>query len=152
MESSKLPGGTEECSSSESGWTMYIASPTHQYHHEDDGDDERTLRKRDKNVYNDDGDDDNEYVGSDESLTSDASSSPAHQEVCTSIDKSHRKLQFKHAEKETKKFSSKEHNREVKTELYDSKIKAAKEDSGHKTKTRIDYASSRSTARRKHVN
>ncbi|XP_060183228.1 protein SOB FIVE-LIKE 2 [Lycium barbarum] len=153
MELSKLPGGTKECSSSESGWTMYIASPIHQYHHEDeddDDDDERTSRKRDKNLYDDD--DDGEDVGSDDSLVSDASSGPGHQEVCTTIDKSHGKLRLKHAEKETKKFPSKEYNREVKKKLFDMNIKAAKEDSGHKSKIRIDYASSRSTSRRKYVN
>ncbi|XP_018631653.1 protein SOB FIVE-LIKE 1-like [Nicotiana tomentosiformis] len=148
MKSSKLSGGTEECSN-ESGWTMYIASPIHQYNQEDDDDgDERSSRKRDKYLYNDD--DDNEDGESDDSLVSDASSGPGHQEVCTSIGRSHGKLQFKHAEKETKKFSSKEHRGQVKKKLYDTNIKAAKEDSGHKAKNKIDYACSRSTSRRKY--
>nr|POF12134.1 hypothetical protein CFP56_42330 [Quercus suber] len=48
MDSSQMFGGTEECQSSESGWTMYIGSP----------------------IY---GDDD-----SDDSMASDASSRPSH--------------------------------------------------------------------------
>nr|XP_016456414.1 PREDICTED: uncharacterized protein LOC107780398 [Nicotiana tabacum] len=150
MESSKLTGGTEECSN-ESGWTMYIASPIHQYNQEDyDNGDERNSRKRDKYLYNDNDDDDNEDGESDDSLVSDATSGPGHQEVCTSIDRSHGKLQFKHAENETTKLSNKEHHGQVKKKLYDINIKAAKEDSGHKAKSRIGYACSRSTSRRKY--
>ncbi|CAA6670663.1 unnamed protein product [Spirodela intermedia] len=38
MDSSQLVGGAEECSSSESGWTMYLASPMHgQAQIEDEG-------------------------------------------------------------------------------------------------------------------
>ncbi|XP_043700328.1 protein SOB FIVE-LIKE 4-like [Telopea speciosissima] len=63
--SSQLFGETEECSSSESGWTTYIASPVHcdDTQEDDDDDDEK------------DGNND-----SDDSMASDASTGPNHGE------------------------------------------------------------------------
>ncbi|PIA57567.1 hypothetical protein AQUCO_00600347v1 [Aquilegia coerulea] len=68
----------EECTSNESGWTMYIASPMH-----DDDDDE-----------NDDGDlsdgEEHEDDDSDDSMLSDASSGPSHlQEPLGKVDDGH---------------------------------------------------------------
>ncbi|XP_010261658.1 PREDICTED: prostatic spermine-binding protein-like [Nelumbo nucifera] len=75
MESSQLFGGTEECSSSESGWTMYIASPIHN----DDGDDDHHDYEEEDDDGNDgnSSDDDND---SDDSMASDASTGPSHRE------------------------------------------------------------------------
>ncbi|RZC58407.1 hypothetical protein C5167_005717 [Papaver somniferum] len=74
--SQNIYGYTEECSSSESGWTMYIASPMNNdgsnvttgdgggYH----SDEHRNIKKKLKNNYDD----------SDDSMNSDASSGPNH--------------------------------------------------------------------------
>ncbi|CAN6933146.1 unnamed protein product [Brassica oleracea] len=74
MESPSIHGGAEEKSSCESGWTMYIEDTFHGSHHseeynDDDGDDFRV-----KEV-----DDDSSKNGSDDSMTSDASSWPSTQ-------------------------------------------------------------------------
>lgn len=75
MDSSKnFFQGTEECSSNESGWTMYLgSSPDHELEQEDEEDDfsygeqvKRKLAKKD--VHQDD---------SDDSMASDASSGPS---------------------------------------------------------------------------
>ncbi|KAK9091011.1 hypothetical protein Sjap_024188 [Stephania japonica] len=89
--SSQLFGGTEECSSTESGWTMYIASPMH---HDDDG-----GHSDGEGDYHADGDKDNDNDNdngggaakydyghdgggndddTDDSMASDASSGPCH--------------------------------------------------------------------------
>lgn len=70
MKPSQIFGGEEECESSESGWTMYIGSPIEDVDEElsDDGD-------------NDDDDDITQAdpeVESDDSMASDASSGPSH--------------------------------------------------------------------------
>ncbi|GAV60074.1 hypothetical protein CFOL_v3_03605 [Cephalotus follicularis] len=76
MESSKHPVGTEESSSSESGWTMYINSPKQ----EDDpecsaavDDDDNYENKESQKDDSEDHDKD-----SDDSMVSDASSGPSH--------------------------------------------------------------------------
>ncbi|CAN4124704.1 unnamed protein product [Withania somnifera] len=145
MEYPKHPGGTEECNSNESGWTMYIGSPYRDYNQGDDeDDDERTPVKGYRNP-----DDHIEDGGSDDSMTSDASSGPSHQGVCTNIEQIYGKHEFKHAEKDTRKFSSKEQQKQAKKKLSDKNTKAAKEDSGHKAKSCKGYA--RSTTRGKHA-
>ncbi|ONK69417.1 uncharacterized protein A4U43_C05F22650, partial [Asparagus officinalis] len=75
---------SEECSSSESGWTKYLASPIHDddddeggddddgYGHEDGGVEDHGSRKRSKNDSDDDKDDND-----DDSMASDASSGPS---------------------------------------------------------------------------
>ncbi|GFQ01392.1 hypothetical protein PHJA_002283100 [Phtheirospermum japonicum] len=71
MDSSKI---LEECSSSESGWTMYIASPDHEHDDDDDDDDggdDVSVHKRKKDDFGD--------VYSDDSMASDASSGPSDQ-------------------------------------------------------------------------
>ncbi|KAM3269372.1 protein SOB FIVE-LIKE 1 [Capsicum chacoense] len=134
----------EECNSNESGWTMYIGSSYCDYNQgDDDNDNEGTPRKGYKNA--DDG-------GSDDSMTSDASSGPSHQGVCTNIEQSYGKYEIKHAEKDTRKFSSKEQQKLAKKKLSDKNTKAAKEDSGHKAKSGKGYGYCRSTTRGKHAN
>ncbi|XP_060215835.1 protein SOB FIVE-LIKE 1 [Lycium barbarum] len=135
----------EECSSNESGWTMYIGSPYRDYDNDNDDDDdeeeeEGIPKKGYKNV-----DDHIEDGGSDDSMTSDASSVPSHQGVCTNIEQSY----GKHAEKDTRKISSKEQQRQVKKKLSEKNIKAAKEDS-HKAKSGKGYGYCRSTTGGKH--
>ncbi|XP_069153917.1 protein SOB FIVE-LIKE 1 [Solanum lycopersicum] len=131
----------EECNSNESGWTMYIGSPYREYNDEDD--DEGTPMKGDDHV---------EDGGSDDSMTSDASSGPSHQGVvlCTNIEQ----IYGKHVEKDNRKFSSKEQlqqQKQAKKKLSDKNTKAAKEDSGHKAKSGKGYGYCRSTTRGKHV-
>ncbi|XP_058115011.1 protein SOB FIVE-LIKE 1-like [Magnolia sinica] len=85
MEPSQLIGGTEECNSSESGWTMYIASPMHDValsdddhdgEGEGDGDGDNDCNSHDDgDGNNNDGDDD-----SDDSMASDASSGQSRRE------------------------------------------------------------------------
>ncbi|XP_072980354.1 uncharacterized protein [Typha angustifolia] len=84
MDSSQLIGDAEECNSSESGWTMYLASPMHDDGDDgDDGDGEveghgydgSSKRSNTSGGSNgDDGDDDDD---DDDSLASDASTGPA---------------------------------------------------------------------------
>ncbi|KDP24307.1 hypothetical protein JCGZ_25603 [Jatropha curcas] len=78
MDSSKHHLGTEGCSSSESGWTMYIASPME----EDDNEcSDHVVDDNDHNTiaidgnFNDEGGDEQD---SDDSMASDASSGPNH--------------------------------------------------------------------------
>lgn len=89
MESSKQLLGTEGCSSSESGWTMYIDSPIHEeakkYGYDDDDDHDE---------HNDDDHDEDQVTNhregsdadTDDSMVSDASSRPYsyhhHRHVC----------------------------------------------------------------------
>ncbi|KAJ4974504.1 hypothetical protein NE237_007678 [Protea cynaroides] len=101
MESSQLFGGTEECSSSESGWTTYIVSPVHSddtqdedYDEEDDGDD--------NDDHDNDGKDSND--DSDDSMASDASTGPNHGEGEDRYENSgegdHDMTHFKHDQEE----------------------------------------------------
>ncbi|KAF5202543.1 hypothetical protein FRX31_007868 [Thalictrum thalictroides] len=66
MDASQVFEEAEECTSNESGWTMYIASPMH------DDDDDGDLSDGEEH---DDGED-NEGNDSDDSMLSDASSGP----------------------------------------------------------------------------
>ncbi|OIT04317.1 PREDICTED: probable ATP-dependent RNA helicase ddx42 [Nicotiana attenuata] len=81
MDSSKLFGEVEECNSSESGWTMYIGSPSNS---EDDdeleNEDFDELQDNNKEVINRD---DNEDGDTDDSMASDASSGPSHRKYFT---------------------------------------------------------------------
>ncbi|KAG9448650.1 hypothetical protein H6P81_008615 [Aristolochia fimbriata] len=99
MEPSQLIGSPEECSSNESGWTMYISSPMHGRDADDDGaggvvDDKVVLVDDNASSGDDDSDggdhdpssshgsssssDDDDATGedSDDSMASDASSGP----------------------------------------------------------------------------
>lgn len=128
---------------------MYIGSPYRDYNHvedDDDDDDEGTPRKGYKNL---------DYIeeggGSDDSMTSDASSGPSQQGVSTSVEQSYRKHEFKHAEEDNRKFTSKEQQRQAKKKISDKNVKAAKEDPGHKAKSGKSYGYCSST-REKHGN
>ncbi|XP_055805732.1 protein SOB FIVE-LIKE 1-like [Solanum dulcamara] len=156
MEYPKHPGGTEECNSNESGWTMYIGSPYLDYNQggdDDDNDndvddDERSTPRKGYKYANDHVED----GGSDDSMTSDASSGPSHQGVlCTNIEQ----IYGKHVENDIRKYSSKEQQqqqKQAKKKLSDKDTKAAKEDSGHNAKSGKGYGYYRSTTRGKHVN
>ena len=81
MDSSQMFGGTEECQSSESGWTMYIGSPI--YGGDDDDDDGDEGHSDDRSDDDDDDGDDGKTDAdqdddSDDSMASDASSRPSH--------------------------------------------------------------------------
>ncbi|KAF8407915.1 hypothetical protein HHK36_007053 [Tetracentron sinense] len=133
MESSQHLGGTEECSSNESGWTMYIASPMHDDADNDDYHDSSY----------DDGDDDghnNDSLGgekdykSDDSMASDACSGPSNRKHPRGNGEGgHGMAHFKHDEdKDDKKYSScKKDIKQVKKKKRDES-KAEKEDSKHK--------------------
>ncbi|XP_057994448.1 protein SOB FIVE-LIKE 3-like [Hevea brasiliensis] len=73
MDSSKYNLATEGCSSSESGWTIYIASPMQEDDSEcSDNDNDHNTTANDGNA------DDDDKQDSDDSMASDASSSPHH--------------------------------------------------------------------------
>ncbi|XP_019189686.1 PREDICTED: uncharacterized protein LOC109184099 [Ipomoea nil] len=67
MESSHVYGAPEECHSNESGWTMYIGSPT-----TDEDDDHLNTNNVNGDSY------EAEEENSDDSMASDASSGPSH--------------------------------------------------------------------------
>ncbi|KAF5755416.1 hypothetical protein HanXRQr2_Chr17g0802551 [Helianthus annuus] len=98
----------QECSSGESGWTMYIVSPMNETNHHH-GHDES------------DGDYNNE--DSDDSMVSDASSAPTHQAILHGMSKKRSGLrrEFKHVVNQ----------RKMEKKLYDRRKKAMKEE--HKT-------------------
>lgn len=87
MESPRNHGGSkeEECSSCESGWTMYIEDAFHGNDHSsvvvDDDEDDSPVKEADDGYENDDGDssDDGGDEESDDSMASDASSGPSNQ-------------------------------------------------------------------------
>ncbi|XP_020083587.1 uncharacterized protein LOC109706962 [Ananas comosus] len=96
MESSQLIGDAEECSSSESGWTMYLASPMHDdTNMHDDGGDGEVDQGHDAvaGYYCESSGSSNASVGcneadhGDDSLASDASTGPAQKiEPCSKCD------------------------------------------------------------------
>ncbi|KAL3501582.1 hypothetical protein ACH5RR_036031 [Cinchona calisaya] len=142
-DSSENLGGTEECSSNESGWTMYIASPTHESNPDDDDDDDEdedededednAERKEYEDVHD-------EYGGegeSDDSMTSDASSGPSHQGGPRGTSRrSHDRHIFEHEGGKVKRSSSgkKDYKQDEKRPSA-VKTKAAKEEQGHKGKS-----------------
>lgn len=75
MESSQGVGEKEECNSSESGWTKYIASPMQGI--DDDGDNDGNGEDEGSDSGGDDGGDGG-TSDSEDSMASDASSGPAH--------------------------------------------------------------------------
>ena len=80
MEFSQDGGGSEECSSSESGWTMYLASPMHDDDDDGDGEVEDGAGEDHGRITSSNSDEYNEEDGGggdDDSLASDASSGPA---------------------------------------------------------------------------
>ncbi|XP_022974149.1 uncharacterized protein LOC111472737 [Cucurbita maxima] len=71
MESSQNVGVSEECHSSESGWTMYIGSPVDDSSDGDEDDDVEYGKNKGFHA--------NHQDDSDDSMASDASSGPSHQ-------------------------------------------------------------------------
>lgn len=108
---------SDECSSSESGWTTYLASPIHDdkdYENEDDeNEDEHISTHHQVNIY------ENEEK-SDDSMASDASSGPSHLEVSNDRSKTSH-LFGKH---QSKLFSCEKNSKQVKK---GGKIEAGKE-------------------------
>lgn len=130
MDSSKIPEGTGECSSDESGWTTYIASPDHENDHDDDDEDDgdHTVDEQEDDKQ------DAEDFDSDDSMASDASSGPSDQYGHVS-----RNHGLGHARnKNERKHAGKKEQQEEEKKQYDEKIKAAKDkaDSDARSKKR----------------
>ncbi|KAL2546299.1 uncharacterized protein Fot_15799 [Forsythia ovata] len=131
MDSSKILEGTEECSSSESGWTMYIASPVDEYNLVDEEDDGGSIDKQEDGLH---AKDDAGDTDSDDSMASDASSGPSHREhLCDHVRGSHCPGVFGHAgDKDNRKSFGKKHHQQEEKKPHDEQIKAAKVKPGHK--------------------
>ncbi|KAH6762967.1 hypothetical protein C2S52_020400 [Perilla frutescens var. hirtella] len=131
MDSSKILPGSEECSSSESGWTTYIASPDLEQDpadNEDDDDDDRSIGQQGykkgaaaKATAAEDAD-------SDDSMASDASSGPSDQRFSYGF--LGRSLGFGHAaNKDQRKSVAKKHNQQ---EEKKKQKKGEKDNSGNR--------------------
>ncbi|KAJ4710648.1 acidic leucine-rich nuclear phosphoprotein 32 family member E [Melia azedarach] len=127
MEPSKFFGCKEECSSSVSGWTMYLGSPGNENdNYDDDDDDDRNTYqqgdafKLDYHLH----DDDDANDKSDDSMASDASSGPSHQELPIPWGNSKPSLD-KH---ETSKYSWKQNLQKQKTKRDESRIKVERDE------------------------
>ncbi|GJV26290.1 hypothetical protein Tco_1378985 [Tanacetum coccineum] len=118
MEYSKYLGAAEECSSSESGWTMYIISPMHEIsynicHGYDHGHGHRSGYDQSHD--------------SDDLMVSDASSRPSHQAILrgNSKKRSGSRRESKHAASQ----------KQVEKKLHERRQRAFKEE---EHKTRVD--------------
>lgn len=143
MEPSKILGCKEECSSSASGWTMYIGSPAHENDNCEDDDDDSGTYKQKVASNNDDrpgDDDDDDDDKSDDSMASDASSGPSYQEL--PLDSNKPSLD-KHA---TGKYSSKQKLHKQKTKRDESRIKVER-DEQHVLKSKIAASQTQSGAK-----
>ncbi|KAL8229054.1 hypothetical protein R6Q57_013954 [Mikania cordata] len=121
MEFSKYLGvADDECSSSESGWTMYIVSPMHQasFHHHDHVYDVHDHGHDDGHMHHNE--------DSDDSMVSDASSAPSRQGIVRGGSKKRSTLR-----RESKQALNQKH---VEKKLHDRKQRAVKEE----CKKRID--------------
>ncbi|KAK9276194.1 hypothetical protein L1049_005725 [Liquidambar formosana] len=130
MESSQVLKGAEECSSIESGWTKYIASPIQEDDYEDDDDDDDSTER---------GDDD------DDSMASDASSGPSPRELpCASSEGSQAMGHFKHAEVEdrSKCSSGKKPRKQVVKKRDDRRMKVENQVSAVKANSATSHAQS----------
>ncbi|KAL7149263.1 hypothetical protein ABFS83_05G027700 [Erythranthe nasuta] len=126
MDSSKInEGSSEECSSSESGWTMYIASPENQPDHggdDDDDDDDDDVSGYEKcHRYEKDAADHQDATDSDDSMASDASSGPSGMHLCGSYERKYvgnnKNNYLQHETENTKKKTKKNDERiQMKTE------------------------------------
>ncbi|KAK4423644.1 hypothetical protein Salat_1947300 [Sesamum alatum] len=129
MDSSKILEGTGECSSSESGWTTYIASPVEDDEHDhtdyDDDDDAGSVGVK---AYKKVAEEDADNVDSDDSMASDASSGP--------IDQGHllgRSCGFGHAgNRDERKYVGKKHNLQEEKIKHHEQIKAEKDKPGNR--------------------
>ncbi|CAI9756130.1 unnamed protein product [Fraxinus pennsylvanica] len=131
MDSSKILEGNEECSSNESGWTMYIASPVDEYNLDDEDTDDGSNDKQEDGLHAEDvaGDTD-----SDDSMASDASSGPSHREhLSYHVRGSHCPGVFGHCrDKDNRKWLSKKHHQQEEKKPRDEQINAAKDKPEHK--------------------
>ncbi|XP_073053897.1 uncharacterized protein [Primulina eburnea] len=135
MDSSKIHEETEECSSNESGWTMYIASPDRELDY-DDYEDEEEYSNGGQTYTKDPKKDAHEDVDSDDSMASDASSGPSYQgHLCENVDRIHgsghagskrgnKQVDKKHQQQERKKQV--EQKKEAKDKDGNKKRSAAK--------------------------
>ncbi|KZV18622.1 hypothetical protein F511_03516 [Dorcoceras hygrometricum] len=129
MDSSKVHQETEECSSNESGWTMYIASPDQELDYDDYEDEEEYIIG--EQTYTKDPDKHTEEVDSDDSMASDASSGPSYQGILYErVDRIHGSG---HAANETgsKLVDYKKHQQPERKKL-DEQKKEAKDKNGNK--------------------
>ncbi|VFR03522.1 unnamed protein product [Cuscuta campestris] len=168
MDHSGFYGGAEEyCGSNESGWTMYIASPSHDQYDDDDGYDDYdhhhhhdTAVRRVRSVMNCDEEGNDQNGESDDSMASDASSGPVHQQDCDeSLERIHgrEKLGKSGAEKETVKKHEKEEEEEEEegielTSKKNSRVGRGEEDAQRAAAKNSSYGQNRSFLRRKQVN
>ncbi|KAG9153663.1 hypothetical protein Leryth_008579 [Lithospermum erythrorhizon] len=122
----------EECSSSESGWTMYIASSPDDEFSYDEYNLEDSLNKyqyKDANVEN------SKNNESDDSMNSDACSGPSHQEFFNEV---------KNAEqKANKKETSKNQQKQAHKKLSKQNKRPSKEDPGGKVNSATNFSGSR---------
>ncbi|KAL4567972.1 hypothetical protein LXL04_023570 [Taraxacum kok-saghyz] len=121
MEFSKYLGVVEECSSSESGWTMYIVSPMHetndnhhQHHNHDHVDDWICTSHGDYSTYHNE--------DSDDSMVSDASSGPIPQGILRTSSK---RRDSKH---EVKRNMLGKNQRQVEKKVCERRKRAVKEE------------------------
>ncbi|KAL2233473.1 topoisomerase 1-associated factor 1-like [Sesamum indicum] len=129
MDSSKILEGTGECSSTESGWTTYIASPVDEHDHtdydDDDDDDNGSLGEK---AYKKVAQEDVDNVDSDDSMASDASSGPSDQGHLLG-----RSCGFGHAgNRAESKYVGKKHNQQEEKKKHHEQIKAEKDKSGNR--------------------
>ncbi|GAV80211.1 hypothetical protein CFOL_v3_23672 [Cephalotus follicularis] len=146
MESSQILGVTEEYGSSESGWTMYIGSPVHG-NDSCDADDDHSTDKQGHDHDNDDDYPDNDHnkYESDDSMASDASSGPRHQEfLCESSERSLNINYFKH--EASKRTSEKKLCRQVKKR--DDRRMKEKQESLHKENVDASHVQGGSNVRK----
>ncbi|CAH9096484.1 unnamed protein product [Cuscuta epithymum] len=135
-------GETEKCSSSESGWTMYIGSPNHAYDDDDDDQEDyydnhqNKVRVRSKNF------------DSDDSMASDASSGPVYHEICQSFERVQGKGKLKSGGEKDKsrKSTVKQHQEEEEIVLSKKKTKLEREDA---YRGKSSYGKNRSVLRKK---
>lgn len=129
MDSSKILPGSEECSSSESGWTTYIASPDLEHdeaENEDDDDEDDEDGSIGHQVFKK-----QEEADSDDSMASDASSGPSDQRY--SYGYLARSCGFGHAgKKDQKKSVAKKHNQQEEKKKKKKQIKGEKDSSGNR--------------------
>ncbi|KAL7110456.1 hypothetical protein ACP275_05G027600 [Erythranthe tilingii] len=133
MDASKInEGSSEECSSSESGWTMYIASPENQSDHGGDDDDDDVSGYEKCRRYEKDAADHQDATDSDDSMASDASSGPSGMHLCGGYERKYVGNENSYLQKETE-------NTKKKTKKNDEQIQI-KTEKEHKSGNRANSA------------
>lgn len=135
MESSKINhGGEEECSSSESGWTTYIAST---YDDSNSSSESKGYKNNYQNEYVEDGE-------SDDSMASDASSGPSHHQ-CRPLQSP---LITSHGFGNLSNVQGKDNRKGEQHNKKAEKMKSTKEEPGYKGKSLLGNAFSRGKNRK----